>query len=129
LRPREEVAIVLVIGGPITGADLPGLCERVRVLLEASDVDLVTCDVGAVADPDAGTVDALARLQLTAGRLGCQVAFRNASCELLELLDLTGLRDIVPLCTELRLGSRRQAEEREQARGVEEEVEPDDPTG
>jgi ABC-type transporter Mla MlaB component len=119
----------LIIGGPVTRADVPGLCERVHVLLEGSDADLVTCDVGALTRPDAVTVDALARLQLTAGRLGRQVRLRHASCELQELLALMGLCDVVPLCVGLRLGPRGQTEERKQASGVQEEGHPADPTG
>jgi len=45
---------------------------------------------------DAGTVDALARLQLAARRHGCQVRLRGASSELRELVVFMGLRDILP---------------------------------
>jgi ABC-type transporter Mla MlaB component len=92
------------------------------------DADLIVCDVGALVDPDASTVDALARLALLARRLGCQVRLRNASNELQELLTLVGLGDVVPCCEDLRLGPRGETEEREQPRGVEEGVEPSDPT-
>jgi ABC-type transporter Mla MlaB component len=47
-------------------------------------------------DPDAVTVDALARLQVAAQRQGCQVRLRDASTELLQLLDFMGLRDVLP---------------------------------
>jgi len=118
--------IVLGIGGPIARGDGPGLCERVRMLLERNDADLVVCDVGALAYPDAVTVDALARLQLTARRLGRSIGLRHASPELVELLELTGLGDVVPRCVRL-LRSQGQAEEREQPGGVEEEGHPGDP--
>jgi hypothetical protein len=84
------------------------------------------CDVGAVFDPNLVTVDALARLQLTARRLGHRVRLRHASRELQELLALVGLRDVVPLCAGLPLEPRGQPEEREQSRGVEEEADPGD---
>ena len=58
-----------VITGPITRADLPGLCGRVCALLERSDAEIALCDVSGV-EPDAVTVDALARLQLAAQRRG-----------------------------------------------------------
>ena len=45
---------------------------------------------------DAGTVDALARLQLAARRHGCQVRLRGASSELRELVVFMGLRDVLP---------------------------------
>ena len=87
--------IAFAIGGPITRADLPGLCERVCALLERSGATVVVCDVSGI-DPDAVTVDALARLQLAARRHGCQVRLRHASDELLELVAFMGLRDVLP---------------------------------
>ena len=46
-------------------------------------------------DPDAVTVDALARLQLAARRLCCRLLLRNASPELLELVAFMGLADVL----------------------------------
>ena len=74
-------------------ADLPGLCERVCALLRTSS-DIVVCDVASVA-PDAVTVDALARLQLAARRLGCEVRLRHASAPLLEVVELMGLTHVL----------------------------------
>ncbi len=96
--PAEPSAIVLEIGGRLARADLAGLCECVRALLECSGADLVVCDVGALVDADAVTVDAFARLQLTARRLGREVRLRDASRALCDLLVLAGLSDVVPLC-------------------------------
>jgi len=45
---------------------------------------------------DAWAVDALARLQLAARRLGCQVRLRGTSPELRELVVFMGLRDVLP---------------------------------
>jgi ABC-type transporter Mla MlaB component len=125
--PPEANAIHVVISGPITRAAIARLCERVGVALEGSSADLVVCDVGALVDPDAATVDALARLQLTARRLGCQVRLRDARGELRELLTLVGLGEVVPLWAPLRLEPGGQAEDREQVFGVEEEADPGDP--
>lgn len=124
--PAVPGTIVVVIDGRIARADVPGLCERVRVVLEAGDADVVVCDVGALVEPDVGTVDALARLTLTARRLGCQVRLRDTSRELQQLLALAGLDDVVLRSAELRPGPRGQTEQRKQACGVEEEVESDD---
>ena len=49
------------------------------------------CDV----DPDAVTVDALARLQLAARRLSCRLLLHNASPELLKLVAFMGLADVL----------------------------------
>jgi hypothetical protein len=118
--------IVVAIDGPTARADV--LCERLRQRMESSGARLALCDVGAIVDPNLDTVDALARLQLTARRLGCRIRLRAACGELQELLALIGLDDVVPLSAELPLEPRRQAEEREQPRGVEEEADPGDPT-
>ncbi len=45
--------------------------------------------------PDLGTVHALARLHLEAGRLGCSVRLRDACPELRELLELVGLTHLI----------------------------------
>jgi hypothetical protein len=47
-------------------------------------------------EPDAVTVDALARLQLAAQRHGCQVRLRHASDELLQLVAFMGLAEVLP---------------------------------
>jgi ABC-type transporter Mla MlaB component len=87
--------IVFTVRGPITRADLPGLCDRVCALLERSNAEVAVCDVDGVV-PDAVTIDALARLQLAARRYRCQVRLRGASNELLELVSFMGLRDVLP---------------------------------
>jgi anti-anti-sigma regulatory factor len=127
--PPEPSTIVLVLCGRIARADMPALCERVRVLLEDSDAELVVCDVGALVAPDAVTVDALARLQLTARRLGRRIRLRHARGELRDLLVLMGLSEVLPLGATSGLQPGGQAEEREQAGGVEEEGDPADPAG
>jgi len=85
--------VAFAIRGPITLTDLPGLCNRVCALLRTSG-DVVTCDVAGV-DPDAVTVDALARLQLAARRLGCEVRLQDASAALLEVVELMGLTHVL----------------------------------
>jgi ABC-type transporter Mla MlaB component len=87
--------IAFAIRGPIARTDLPGLCDRVCALLERSAAEVVLCDARDV-DPDAVTVDALARLQLAAGRHGSQVRLRHASDGLLDLVAFMGLRDVLP---------------------------------
>lgn len=126
--PPEAGPTGLVLSGPIARADVPALCEHARVLLEGSHGELVVCDVGALLDPDAVTVDALARLQLTARRLGRRVRLRRACHELEDLLCLIGLGEVLPCGGPSGLEPRGQAEEREQPVGVEEEADPGDRT-
>jgi len=83
------------IHGPIERADLPGLCERVCALLAASGAEVARCDVRDI-QPDAVTVDALARLQLAARRHRCTVRLVHASRELLELVSFMALADVLP---------------------------------
>ena len=87
--------VSLALGGPIAHEDLPGLCSRVCALLAKSHPEVVFCDVHGV-EPDAVTVDALARLQRAARRYGCLVRLRNASKELLDLVVFMGLDDVLP---------------------------------
>lgn len=119
--------VVLVITGPMSHSEVPGLLNGVRRLLAGSDGGVVVCDVGGVTDPDLCTVDALARLQLTARELGGGIRLRHASSQLRELLAFAGLDDVVSLG--LRLQPRGEAEEWEKPGRVQEGVHPDDPTG
>lgn len=87
-------ALVFAVRGPIARDDVPGLCERVRGLLGRAGAEIAFCDVSDV-EPDAVTVDALARLQLAARRRGCRVRLRHASSELRELVAFMGLTDVL----------------------------------
>ena len=98
------------------------------MLLADSDAPLVICDVGALADPGMPAVEALARVQLTAHRLGLEVSLRHASRELRELLDLVGLSDVLRVAAASGRESSGQTEQREDALGVEEEADPDNLT-
>jgi anti-anti-sigma regulatory factor len=117
----------MVVDAVLTQAHVAQLCLRLRSLLENErPPPTVVCDVSAVVDPDAGTVDALARLQLTARRLGCEIRLRGASPRLRELLVLVGLGDVLPCCYADGSELGRQAEEREQVGRVEKGVDPGD---
>jgi len=87
-------AIAFTIHGPIARADLPGLCDRVCALLRESRAEVAYCEVDGV-EPDAVTVDALARLQLAARRCACRVRLRGASKDLRELVAFMGLADVL----------------------------------
>jgi len=124
---------VLVMSGPVARDAIPAMCERARRLLQGCDAGPVACDVGGLAEPDATTIDALARLQLTARRLGRRVELRSACEDLEDLLTLTGLLGVltvggpVPVVASA-VEARREPELRKEAPRVEEEADPDDPT-
>lgn len=108
---------VLVLAGPVTRDEVRGLSDEVRALLRTTRAGVVVCDVAGLGPPGLGTVDLLARLQLAARRAGGRIRLREPDLGLHALLDLVGLRFEV----------EGQAEQREPARGVEEEVEPGEP--
>ena len=88
-------AMAMAIHGPISRADLPGLCDRVCGLLHGcSPATIVHCDVRSV-EADAVTVDALARLQLAARQRGCSLRICGASASLRNLVELMGLGDVL----------------------------------
>jgi ABC-type transporter Mla MlaB component len=114
------------IAADLTRADIPGLCadlaDRLRNIAAGGTV---VCDVRAVIRPDVVTVEALARLCLTARRHGYTIAVANAPEELLALIGLLGLSESLLSLSE----PLRQAEQREEAVGVEERVDARDPPG
>ncbi|GAA2403780.1 hypothetical protein GCM10010420_33860 [Streptomyces glaucosporus] len=152
----EPAAPVLAVDGPITRADIPALCERLHRLLRGTRADPVTVDMGGCPTADLVAVDALARLQLTARRLGRRIRLGRAGGDLRSLLARTGLDEALDRETDGetnggaggetdrgaaeeargagpdRAGSagteaRGQAEQREQPGGVQEGVDPGDP--
>jgi ABC-type transporter Mla MlaB component len=117
------LAIRLVLRGPVVGREAALLCERLRTVLDATNADRVDCDCGEVTNPDLGTVEALALLQLTAARRGSALVLRGAPPPLLDLVVLAGLAGILRSGVEVV----RQSEHREEAGGVQEEGDAGDP--
>ena len=126
--PADPASPELEVGmnGRVDRTDIPRLCERAQVLLKSPAAHQLVCDVGAIVVADAVTVDALARLQLTARRLGCELRVEHASAELRGLLAFMGLSGVVPLA-DSGFEPGRQTEEREQRVRVKEERDPADP--
>jgi anti-anti-sigma regulatory factor len=81
----------------------------------------IVCDLSGLGDADAETIDLLARLQLAARRHGRTLRLLHASPALQDLIAFVGLDAV------LRVEPGREAEEREDALGVEEEGQLDDP--
>jgi ABC-type transporter Mla MlaB component len=95
VRPFSERNADVLLIGAITRAEIRAARERLRAIVDAGDTEVVACDVGAVT-ADVGAVHALARLQLTARRLGRRLQLRHASRELEELVAFCGLGDALP---------------------------------
>jgi ABC-type transporter Mla MlaB component len=70
-------------------------CARLRTIAAGGHAGVVACDVGGLV-ADVVALEALARLQLTARRLGCRLRLRHASPDLQALVDLCGLADVLP---------------------------------
>ena len=116
--------------GLVDRAEIPALCERLRTMLARDGAGPVVFDIRSLEGPDAATVEALARLQLTALRSGRRIRLRNACGELQDLLALVGLVELLPVVGPAErsgLEPLRLAEQREQLRRVEEERDPGDP--
>lgn len=110
--------------GPDADAWLSALCERIRAILDRDPGARVDCDLAPLGRADLETVNALARLQLTARRGGSHISVRHAPEGLSDLLALLGLDS----CVAIRVETGGQSEEREEPRGVEEEGDLADPT-
>jgi hypothetical protein len=114
----------LVLPGPLTRDRIVDLCACARGLLVGCDAPVVVLDIENIAAPNADTVDTvdtLARLQLTIGRMGKRIRYRNACGEVRELMVLMGLSDVLWLEPPSRFEPIGEPEEWEQALGVEEE--------
>jgi len=94
LERRFAVSVVM-IGAPRATVEIAALSDRLRAPLEADDAEILACDVGGLVHPDVATVEALARLHLAAGRLGCRLRLDGGSAELHWLLALAGLCEVV----------------------------------
>ena len=114
-------ATVLRIWGPLERDDLPGLFARVCAALAGAGPGPVLCDVGGVA-ADVVALEALSRLQLAARRLDLRIELRGATPELLGPAHARR-----PRAGLLGLEARRQAEQREDPLGAQEERELADP--
>ena len=118
------MTVLIALGMAVTRADVPALCAGLADQLRGRPGDVVVCDVSEVTRPDVVTVEALARLRLTAERHGRRFTVRGAGPELLTLFRLTGLGAF--LAARPASTGRGQAEQREQPGGVEEVVDAGD---
>jgi len=128
---------VWVVEPGIDHAGIAAACERFASFAASSashddgcgGSTVIVCDVGAITDPDLATLSLLARMQLTARRLGRGIQLHRAQRRLIELILFSGLGGVLPLYPGLALELGRQAEQREELVHVEEVVDPPDPPG
>ena len=90
------------VGGSLAPGDARELCRRVGDLLAPVGCREVACDVGDLRTVDLATIDVLARMQLTARRLGGHITLVDVPERLRGLLNLVGLAGVIE-------ESRRQA--------------------
>ena len=100
--PPVSGAPVVALRGRIGPPEIGEACARVRALFVDDDVRIVVIDVSEVVDPDAAALDALARLHLTARRLGRGIRIRHTCAQLEELAAFAGLREVLLGCDEER---------------------------
>lgn len=87
---------------------------------------IITCDVATIGQPDLATLDRLCRFSASLRGVGVQLRLTRASPELHALIALSGLNAALPHALNLTVNHRRQAKEREEPCGVEEEGDPGD---
>jgi STAS domain len=120
MSSARPTTIAFAVAGPIARTDVPVICGQVAALLQSSGAEIVVCDVAELG-ADAAALDAVARIGLAVRRKGRRLVLRDAAEDLLDLLAFAGVAGA------LGIEPRRQAEEREQRLGVEEEGELGDP--
>ena len=118
--PAGPRPAVVTLPATIAPGDVARLQAEIEALLLDGDVQVAVCDVARHPDADLRVVEILARLALTAGRLGRRIRVRHASREVREFLAFAGLDDVVP-CEAGSVQARWQPEQREEPRGVQEE--------
>lgn len=88
---------LLVIAGPVPDAAAARvLRERLRAVMSTTDAPTIVVDVAAL-PATCRSIEALARLQLTARRANRGIRLTRASPALEHLLDFAGLADVVPI--------------------------------
>ncbi len=132
-RSPHRAPRIDIPGGPLPPPAIRDLCARADTELDHAPGTLV-CDARRVDQPDLATVEAVARLALTARRRGRDVRIEGSPRGLVDLLDLCGLAGLIAReQARDRTGGRtsveavRQSKQREEPLRVQEERDPGDP--
>lgn len=86
--------VVAALGEP---DERSGILATLEAMPDGCPATAITCDVSGL-DATLETIEALARLQLTARRRGGRLRLRNVEHPLEELIAFVGLRDTLPSC-------------------------------
>jgi hypothetical protein len=124
-RDTPVRSVVVTIGQDTV--DLDACVLAVERLACVTLADAIVCDVRGLREPELREVDLLARICLTAQRLGVAFHMVHAPPPLRELIGLVGLADVLAPTADSGSEAVRQTEQREQAGSVEERVQADDP--
>lgn len=89
-----DPTLQLRLPGPLTATVVARWCEALGAGLRSGGVRQIVCHLDGAPD-DLSTVDALARLALTARRAGVPLDLRRPDDELLSLLRLVGLAGLL----------------------------------
>ena len=87
----------LALVGRLEPVDLAAILPALRWLGRGRPPGTLPCDVAGLAEPDLGTIDALARLQVQARRLGCPLVLERVTGPVRDLIGLAGLGGHLPI--------------------------------
>jgi hypothetical protein len=94
--PPERSAALLVVADAIADdAAVRALCDRLRAVIVTTDAQTITVDVRDL-PATCRSIEALARLALTARRGRRRIRLGRVSPALEQLLDFAGLADVLP---------------------------------
>lgn len=93
--PERSAALLVVAGAVADDAAVRALCDRLRAVIATTDAQVIAVDVRDL-PATCRSIEALARLALTARRSRRRIRLRRASPALEQLLDFAGLASVLP---------------------------------
>ncbi|MEU4562265.1 hypothetical protein AB0F72_28105 [Actinoplanes sp. NPDC023936] len=90
------MATIFPVGSGVGRAEIPALCADLGALLHGRRPGVVLCEMTGPGPPGVATVEALARLRLTAQRHGWQLRVRGMTADLHQLIGVLGLSATLP---------------------------------
>jgi hypothetical protein len=84
------MATIFPVGAGVGRAEIPALCADLAGRLRGRAPDVVICELAGPGRPGVATVEAIARLRLTAQRHGWRLHVRDPSPDLLAVVVVVG---------------------------------------